>query len=233
MSTNKIFCIGDGFAHGHIWPEWPQIMQALLPQREIVLISGIGAGNEFLINEFLELGKEIQHQKVIFQWADAFRFDKLVQDSSWISLGESDPVYHFNFYQSNDKNWWLSSDSQNIKVQEYHNFYIQDKQAKLRLQNQKTLVENYLQNNQCDYYFTSTKEQIKFNNDSRFNRLTSKEIQPTPMVHFYFVTEVLLPAISITCDAERVNILKQRIANQNWIAYDPDRIEIWQKISIF
>lgn len=233
MSTNKIFCIGDGYAYGHIWPEWPQIIQALLPQYKIVLISGIGAGNEFLISKFLELGKEIQNQKVIFQWADAFRFDKLVQDSSWISLGESDPVYHFNFYQSNDKNWWLSSDSQNIKVQEYHNFYIQDKQAKLRLQNQKTLVEHYLQNNQCDYYFTSTQEQMKFNNDSRFDQLASKEIQPTPMVHFYFVVEVLLPAISITCDTDRADMLKQRIANQNWIAYDPDRIEIWQKMSIF
>jgi hypothetical protein len=233
MSTNKIFCLGDGFAYGHIWPEWPQIMQALLPQYEIVLISGIGAGNEFLINELLEKGSEIKNHTVIFQWADPIRFDKLIQDTDWLNLAKSDPVYHFNFYQRNDQNWWLSSASRSVQVQEYHNYYIQDKQAQLRLQNQKILIQHYLQNNHCNYYFTSTQAQMRFGNESRFAQLTGTEIQPTPIVHFYFVTDVILPAINIPYNADQAAVLKKRISDQSWIAYDPDRTEIWKKISVF
>ena len=232
MSTNKIFCLGDGFAYGHIWPEWPQIMQALLPQYEIVLISGIGAGNEFLISELLEKGSEIENQTVIFQWADPVRFDKLIQDTDWVNLAKSDPVYHFNFYQYNNRNWWLSSASQLDQIHEYHNYYIQDKQAQLRLQNQKILIQNYLQNNHCNYCFTSTQTQMEFSNESRFAQLIGTEIQPTPIVHFYFVTEVILPAINIVCNADRAAVLKNRIADHSWVAYDPDRSEIWQKISV-
>jgi hypothetical protein len=232
MSTNKIFCLGDGFAHGHIWPEWPQIMQALLPQYEIVLISGIGAGNEFLISELLEKGSEIKDQTVVFQWTDPARFDKLIQDNDWVNLAKSDPVYYFNFYQCADRNWWLSSASQSAQVQEYHNYYIQDKQAQLRLQNQKILIQNYLQNNHCNYYFTSTPAQMKFSNEHRFTQLIGTEIQPTPIMHFYFVTEVILPAINVLCNADRAAVLKNRIVNQLWVAYDPDRTEIWEKISV-
>jgi hypothetical protein len=230
MLTNKIFCIGDGFAHGHIWPEWPQIIQALLPTYDINLISGVGAGNEFLISEFLTYGKSIHSQKIIFQWADANRFDKLVQDLKWDNLGKFDPVYHFNFYQFDDRKWWLSSASNDSFIQLYHNFYIQDKQAQLRLQNQKTLIENYLQHNQCTYYFTSTHNQITFSQDSRFNT-DIKEVQPIPIVHFYFATEVLLPNIGIEVDVNRYRLLKHRILDQIWIPYDPDRIEIWKQIS--
>jgi hypothetical protein len=45
----KIFCFGDGFATGHIWPEWPQILQALVPNCQVVVTAGIGAGSEFLV----------------------------------------------------------------------------------------------------------------------------------------------------------------------------------------
>ena len=44
---NKIFCFGDGFATGHIWPEWPQILQELAPQYQVINTAGIGAGSEF------------------------------------------------------------------------------------------------------------------------------------------------------------------------------------------
>jgi hypothetical protein len=207
-------------------------MQALLPQYEIVLISGIGAGNEFLISELLEKGPAIKNQTVIFQWADPLRFDKLIQDNDWVNIAKSDPVYYFNFYQCNNRNWWLSSASQSGKIQEYHSCYIQDQQAQLRLQNQKTLIQNYLQNNNCSYYFTSTQQQMDFSNEIKFTQLRGNEIQPTPIVHFYFVTDVILPAMNILYNADRASILKNRIADQPWVAYDPDRIEIWQKLSI-
>ena len=51
----KIFCFGDGFATGHIWPEWPQILQTLLPDKQIINTAGIGAGAEFLVSGFADL----------------------------------------------------------------------------------------------------------------------------------------------------------------------------------
>lgn len=230
---NKIFCIGDGYAYGHIWPEWPQILQALLPNYEVVLISGIGAGNEFLTSELLALGNAIQKHTVIFQWADPYRLDKLVQDYQWTGIGELDQVYHFNFYRREDRTWWLSSASKNSYIQEYHNFYIQDKQAELRLHNQKILIENYLQNNQCKYYFTSTHAQMNFSSEARFNLTRGNEIQPMPIVHYHFVMEILLPNIGIAYDKSRAEVLQQRISNQTWVAYNPDRAEIWQKLTEF
>ena len=144
MSTNKIFCLGDGYAHGHIWPEWPQILKVLLPDYEIITGTGIGAGNEFLIDNLLNF--DCQDQIVIFQWAHPYRFDKLLQDNQWQILAQQDPVYHFNFENNASGTWWLSSASQDTKVQEYHEFFIQTQQANLRLKTQKILVENYLQN---------------------------------------------------------------------------------------
>jgi len=81
VNTTKIFCLGDGYAHGHIWPEWPQILQALVPDIKVIVISAIGAGHEFLINELLS--NDIKDSLVIFQWPDHRRFDKLMQDASW------------------------------------------------------------------------------------------------------------------------------------------------------
>ena len=45
FNMNKIFCFGDGFATGHIWPEWPQILQALVPQHQVINTTGIGEGD--------------------------------------------------------------------------------------------------------------------------------------------------------------------------------------------
>ena len=140
---NKIFCLGDGYAHGHIWPEWPQILQALCPEFTIIPITGIGAGNEFLITQLLT--QEIENQTIIFQWAHHSRFDKLIQDSTWQEIVKSDSVYFFNTYNINDQNWWLSSASKLPEVEKYHNFYIQEKQSLLRYKNQQTLVKIFLE----------------------------------------------------------------------------------------
>jgi len=51
---DTIFCFGDGFATGHLWPEWPQILQALLPNYTVITTAGIGAGDEFLVSGFVD-----------------------------------------------------------------------------------------------------------------------------------------------------------------------------------
>ena len=227
---NKIFCLGDGYAHGHIWPEWPQILKALCPDYTVVPITGIGAGNEFLISQLLT--QEVSNQKVIFQWAQHNRFDKLLQDHNWQTLAESDSVYHFNFYKSNNQHWWLSSAAQLPEIARYHNFYIQSEQSLLRYQNQQTLIKTYLDFNQVDYCFTSTKILENFSRLPRFNDLRGTEIQPSPIVHFFFLIEILAPAINLTIDKNQAEFLKNKIQNHKWVPYDPDREEIWNNMSM-
>lgn len=228
MSINKIFCLGDGYAHGHIWPEWPQILQVLLPQYEIVTGTGIGAGNEFLTDQLLNFN--CQNQTVIFQWAQANRFDKLLQDEQWESLVKNDPVYHFNIESTRSGNWWLSSASQDKKIQEYHDFFVQDQQAELRLKNQRILVENYLQNQTCQYWFTSTQDQEFFCQIHNNSHLRGKEIQPHPIMHYYFVVECIKSALSLPIDLKLQQLVEKIISQTTWIAYDPDREEIWKNI---
>jgi hypothetical protein len=233
MSTNKIYCFGDGYAHGHIWPEWPQILQALAPEYNTTVHTGIGAGNEYLINLLIEQGDNISNQTVIFQWAQTSRFDKLIEDEAWLVRAKSDPVYHFNLYESAHGTWWLSSASKNKKIQEYHKLFVQNKQENLRFNNQQILVENYLQQHNCKYLFISTREEEQFCSHHIEQKLRGDEVQPSPLLHFYYLTEVILPKLNIIVTAHRYKQLKQAITEHKWKAYDPDRDEIWQKMLVF
>ena len=230
---NSIFCFGDGYAHGHIWPEWPQILQTLLPDTTVETHTGIGAGNEYLINSLIQLGDKIVGQTVIFQWASPYRFDKLIQDDAWIDRAKQDPVYYFNLYDSAHGTWWLSSASTDKKIQEYHDVFVQNKQAKLRFDNQKILIENYLNAKKCKYLFVSTGSQEQFVLSHPAKKFKRAEVQPAPLLHFYYVKEILEPALTLNIKPARYNELENRIKTHNWKAYDPDREEIWQKMSDF
>jgi hypothetical protein len=48
-----------------------------------------------------------------------------------------------------------------------------------------------------------------------------------------YVEEEILPLMPIKADSSRVADLKTRIMQQNWVAYDPDRVEIWNKLIDF
>lgn len=228
MSINKIFCFGDGYAHGHIWPEWPQILQALLPSYHVITGTAVGAGNEFLIDTLLNL--DCAGHTVIFQWAQANRFDKLIQDQQWKTLGQQDPVYFFNFENNSSGTWWLSSASQNEHVQNYHRFYIQHNQAQLRMKNQKILVKHYLKSINCTHWFTSTQEQEIFCQQHQDHRLRGAEVQPSPIMHFYFVTQQIKPALNLPIDLEKEKVLQKLITQTVWKPYDPDRAEIWRNL---
>lgn len=220
--------MGDGFAHGHIWPEWPQILQALLPDHEIVTKTGVGAGNEFLIDQLLN--SHCAGHTVIFQWARADRFDKLIQDQTWKDMAEQDPVYFFNFETTTSGTWWLTSATKNHKIQEYHNFFVQNQQAALRIKNQQILVENYLQNQQCRYWFTSTIEQNIFSRRHNQQSLRGSEFQPSPLLQFYFVVERIKPALELAFDPVRQQKLETLLLDTEWKPFDTDQALIWQKI---
>lgn len=211
---NNIFCVGDGFAHGHIWPEWPQILTAILPQCQIQTITAVGAGNEFLINGLLQ--HDLTDQLVIFQWAEARRFDKLVQDQQWQKIGESDPTYHFNFYQRGSDVWWLSSASTNPEIHHYHDFYVQPTQALYRLQDQKKkLLRGYLHGVNCKYVEISTEQQNVYSKHQRFCAVRGNEIQPSPVVHLKFLEEIILPELKIGIDNTRLERLQNSLTKQS------------------
>lgn len=228
MSTNKLYCLGDGYAYGHIWPEWPQILQVLLPSYEVKIISAVGAGAEFLISELL--ANNVADSAVIFQWPQDQRFDKLVTDNSWANIIDNDPVYHFNCYQGQTGKWWCSSASDTEEIKTYHEFYVSVAQHNLRNKNYKKLLTAYLQQNNCQWLFTSTQEQERFIQFEGFRECRGNEIQPSPLAHFYFVVKKILPALSLPVDAQRIDNLESEIKNTNWTAYDPDRKEIWDNL---
>jgi hypothetical protein len=227
---NKIFCLGDGFAHGHIWPEWPQILTALLPDYDVIPITGIGAGNEFLISGLL--GQDIANSTVIFQWAIANRFDKLLRfhNDQWQEIIKNDPVYWFNVVEQNGVKWWLSSGSTSSEVKHYHDFYVTRRQAHHRLVNQQKLIEAYVNYHNCNYVKISTPEQDAYSFQMRFAGIRGKEIQPSPVVHYCYINEVILPKLNVTVDVDRKNKLENLIKNTKWIAYDPDQSTLWKNI---
>lgn len=227
-NITKIFCLGDGYAHGHIWPEWPQILQALFPKIETVTISAIGAGHEFLISELLQ--QDIQNSLVIFQWPQHNRFDKLLQDQQWNTLAQSDPVYYFNTYDTKHGTWWCSSASKLDTVRHYHDFYIQSQQSILRQNNQKILVEAYVRQF-AKYVCTSNDEQELFAKHSRFCQLRGTEIQPEPLLHYHWLIESVLPKTTLEIDASIAQELHHRISSHQWVPYHPDREETWRNMS--
>lgn len=225
---NRLVCVGDGFAHGHIWPEWPQMLSALASDRETITISGVGAGNEFLINGLLH--QRPYEDVVVFQWADPDRFDKIIQDDQWRTLGLQDDTYHFNFYQQGPHTWWLSSASINSHVRQYHDFYVQSQQSAQRMEDYKTLLKGYLSSRKNYYIEISTQGQEVFSRQTRFAHLRGHEVQPSPAIHLAYIEEIILPALPFAVDVARLDRLRASINDCQWTAYDPDRNQTWQDI---
>ena len=227
----KIYTFGDGFATGHLWPEWPQILQALIPDYSVNnTCSAIGAGAEYLVTGLVDLVPELANNLVIFQWPMAARFDKLIEDKHWFHVGKTDPVYHFNFHKRPYGIWWISSASQQPQVREYHEKFVQSEQHKIRLQNYQTLVRNTLENLNCGYCFTSTHEHQYYSTLNRFAEIRQQEVQPSPVVHYYFLIEKILPQINIVYDSARAAKLETLITAQSWQSYNPDSEEIWRDL---
>lgn len=227
----KIFCFGDGFATGHIWPEWPQILQALLPDYKIINTAGIGAGTEFLVSGFVDLVDELRNNTVIFQWPMAARFDKMIVDSSWDSVISNDPIYYFNVnVDSNGRKWWLSGASKIQQVDDYHTKFVQQQQHIHRQNVYKELITQTAKNLNCQLIHTETGLEDKFSRESRFDLVRQTQVQPSPIVHFYWLIEKIIPQLDVKVDANLQKQLESLIVQTQWIPYDPDREEIWLRI---
>ena len=49
-------------------------------------------------------------------------------------------------------------------------------------------------------------------------------------MHFYFVVEIIKPALNIEINVDLQQKLQTIISKAEWKPYDPDRAEIWQNI---
>jgi hypothetical protein len=225
---NDIFCFGDGYASGHIWPEWPDIIAVLNPEYNVTNFGAIGAGNEFILNEIIKAHRSNPSAFFVVQWATSKRFDKLLEDESWNKLIETDPVYDFNIVTRNDERWWLSSASSLVEISEYHGKYVQANQASVRTENFQYLINHLLKDQS---FVFSTKELENFSRQPRFANSRLSEIQPSPVVHMAYVEEVILPQLPKSVDSDKVQILKQKISDQPWIPYHWDRQKIWQDLA--
>lgn len=227
----KIFCFGDGFATGHIWPEWPQILQALVPTRQVVVTAGIGAGQEFLVSGFVDQVEQMRNSLIIFQWPWPVRFDKMLQDDSWSHTIANDPVYSFNVNTDvNGSKWWLSSASTDQDIQKYHNHYVQYQQHLQRQKIYQCLVSHTASNLKSKIVHTSTESQDSFSRRARFSNTRMQEVQPSPVVHFYWLIEKIVPQTDIVIDAELQKKLETAINQTVWKPYDPDCKKIWINI---
>ena len=51
------------------------------------------------------------------------------------------------------------------------------------------------------------------------------QIQPSPIIHYRYVVEKILPRLKISLVASLENLIKK----YNFLAYDPDRNHIWKE----
>lgn len=255
MDIKRIYTVGDGFAVGHIWPEWPQLLQAIYPEVEVVNISGIGAGNEFLVNAVLSNATVDAGGIYIVQWAQPARYDKLINTHNWDSVINTDPVYSKNIVKVDNNNWWLSSASQQDEVLRYHNFYIENSQANLRTYNYMLLLKNYFTNNKIQYHYMSTyavnyltesqKNSLfsanwswhntwqgmnEYSCQSKYKNIRQNEVQPSPNVQLDWIIECLLHKLPLTWDDQRVSKLKKLISDTEWTPFYWDRDALWESL---
>lgn len=217
----KIYTFGDGYATGHIWPEWPQILQALVPEYTVINTAAVGAGPEWLVHKFVELVPKMENSTVIFQWPQADRFDKLIEDQWWQDLADSDKIYSFNQHN----NWWLTSASATPKIKQYHREFVQPKQHQVRLSTYQVLVKNTLENIGCRYISVSTAEQERYSRSPQFLNSRQREVQPSPIVHLCWLLE-----LGLDINADRANRLKTLVNQQEWVPYYYDRDQVWRNI---
>jgi hypothetical protein len=108
---------------------------------------------------------------------------------------------------------------------------VQTEQQQMRVKDYKVLVQNTLENIECETHHTSLVEEVNYSRQARFQAIRQQEVQPSPPVHYYFLMERILPNTSIKFDPNRAQLLEQLLLDQTWTAYDPNRAQIWQELT--
>lgn len=244
-----IYTFGDGYASGHLWPEWPQILESLI-QQPVVNFGHIGAGNEYIFNCAVKTALIADSKDTfLIQWSNPNRFDKLLQDNNWEQLNDKDEIYKGIIANAYNQQWWATSASILPEIKHYNNFYIQKEQALNRsvlymisLSKMLTALDlqhYYFQTETVDYSNHNNYEDVLnlpwiemtgMDNLSRMHPLRGNEIQPSPIVHFEWIIEKILPKLHFEIDSDKVKKISKLIKDQNFIPYHYDRVQIWKNL---
>ena len=243
-----IYTFGDGFAAGYIWPEWPQFLE-ILTQQKIKNYGHIGAGNEYIFNCAVKSALTATSDDVfIVQWADPTRFDKIIEDEEWKNLQKTDEVYADINSTVFNQLWWSTSASLLSEISNYKQFYVQSQQAVNRtvlyMISLSKMLDSlgikhlyfYTNIHPDDYYdhdFKSELEKLPWIdiNSSMMNwcvQFSDKgnHMQPSPITHYRYVVEKILPRLEIS---EPKISLEPLIKKYNFSAFDPDASCIWEE----
>jgi hypothetical protein len=242
-----IYTFGDGYASGHIWPEWPQLLEAISHQA-VENFGHIGAGNEYIFNCAVKSALTARPSDIfLIQWSKPDRFDKIVQDEIWQKLHMSDEKYKNIESKIFHQSWWATSASTLKEIQHYNKFYIQEEQAINRSVLYMISLSKMLKSLNITHYYFQTYT-INYSNHSNYTDLLSlpwiefsgmaewaklhplrgNEIQPAPIVHFDWLVEKLLPKLNIIIDEEKRLALTQKL--RNFVPYHYDRKQIWENL---
>lgn len=235
----KIHTFGDGFASGHIWPEWPQLLDAITDSVENY--GHIGAGNEFIFNCAVKAAIKANSDDIfLVQWAPSVRFDKLLEDSYSESIKQQDPVYKDIDNTVFDQTWWSSSASEQEVIKNYHRL-VGPAQAQNRSKLFAISLSHTLKSLGIKHLYFSTYAVDFLDKDTELlpwvdtdgmesysqkfsNR--GNEVQPKPIVHLTYLREKILPKLDITLNQKIVDLIE----GTEFVAYDPDREETWNDL---
>lgn len=200
----KILAVGDGFACGHIWPMWPNIIESLTEDTEVINLGRVGAGNEFIFNSTLDYIYSNDVDYVLVQWASSNRLDMIIDTDDKQKLVDSCPNYSTNTYVVDNNKWWLSSASKTVDN------IIGLKQSKIRTRNYILALESILEKRSIPYSFFSTyrcdvypnkninwnkwldvKGMEHYSKQERFIETRLNEVQPSTYVQTQFVLEYM------------------------------------------
>jgi hypothetical protein len=251
-----IYTFGDGFATGHIWPEWPQMLE-LITQQPVENYGQIGAGNEYIFNCAVRAAINSPSSDIfVVQWALPFRFDKLIEDDSWAEIIQTDNIYNNNFGNIGGKKWWLSSNSKLDVIKHYTNFYVQSEQLLNRtvlhmitlnkLLESKNIKHCYFFTYNVDYSTHDLCESVEslpwtanVSMEDYSTRFSNRgvQIQPSPIVHLNFTIDNILPALNLSVDQIILDKIKNYFDKIDFFPYHFDReqqlADIKNEISLF
>ena len=107
---------------------------------------------------------------------------------------------------------------------------MQSLQGRRRLEIFKTLIKHTLNDVDCNIVYTSTQDQESYSKQTKFIANRQNQIQPSTVVHFYWIVEKILPNLSVQVDQLRLAMLEDLINKTIWVPYDVNRESIWQDI---
>ena len=225
----KLLTLADGFGDSVTAPiwycdffKWPEIIKLMTHGLDVVNLSNMGAGNEYIIQCLRTNISE--KDAVLIQWAMPDRLDLVLSEQTqfWQQQISRDPVFNNNVIAIDNDQYWLSSSSENKHVVEYHQKYINKRQHQLRSQLFVDYAKLLLEQHDLKYGFLLTydgaylKETVtkfehwlwhepfagmqSFRKVSLYEELDStlNLIQPISLVQFDFIKQFIMPTLDLS-----------------------------------